>query len=80
MRRLAPELEARARDAEQVLVQDPAVEAVDHHGRVHGLEHAAFDQANLAAATFLGGRADHLDLSARQLVAHGGQRRPRAGP
>src|SRR5207245_377348 len=73
VRRRAAELEARPRDAEQVLVHDPAVEAVDHHRGVHRLEDAALDEPHLAAAALLGGRADDLDATLRQLVAQRGQ-------
>ena len=60
-------------------MQDPAVEAVDHHRRVDVLEHAALDQLHLAAAPLLGRRADHLHAPRRQLVAHGRQRGAGAG-
>src|SRR3989442_10575131 len=68
------ELEASPQAAEQVLVDDPAVEAVDHHRGVHRLEDAALDEPHLAAAALLGGRADDLDATLRQLVAKRGQR------
>ncbi len=77
---LAGELEAYPGDAEQILVQDPAVEAVNHHCGVHALEHAGLDQLDLAAATLLGRRADHLDAPGRELVAHGRERGARARP
>ena len=76
MRGLAVELEGAAYDPEEVLVEDRPVEAVDHHGAVHALEHAPRDEPVLPAAALLGGRADHLDSTLRQ---HGlGQREPGA--
>src|SRR4029453_5767215 len=45
--RKSTRLEAHAHDAEQVLVQDPAVEAVDHHGCVDVAEDPALDQLDL---------------------------------
>src|SRR5262249_19133396 len=79
VRGLARELEAGAHDAEQILVHDPAIEAVDHHRGVHVLEDAAPDELDLAAAALLGGRADDLDATLRQPVPDGGERRARAG-
>jgi hypothetical protein len=79
MRRLAPPLEVHAHDAEEVLVQDRAVEPVDHHRAVHPLEHAGLDQLDLAAAALLRRRADDLDPPRGQPGAHGGQRRAGAG-
>src|SRR6266850_1719857 len=78
VRGLAGELEADTHDAEQVLVHDPAVEAVDHHRGVYGLEDAAVDQLHLAAAALFRGRTDDLHAALRQPVPQRSQRRPRA--
>jgi len=64
---------------EQVLVEQRPVEAVDHHGGVDVPEEARLDQAPLAAAALLGGRADHQDAPGGQAVARGQERGARAG-
>src|SRR6185295_18664030 len=79
VRGLAAELEGAAHDAQQVLVQDGAVEPVDHHRAVHVLEHARLDELDLPAAALLGGGADHLDAALRELGPHRGEGRARAG-
>jgi hypothetical protein len=73
-------LERHAHDTEQVLVEQGAIEAVDHHGAVHAREDARVHEHALAPAPLLGGRADHLDAAAGQAVAHRHQRGARAGP
>jgi hypothetical protein len=76
---LAGELEGGPRDAEQVLVQERAVEAVDHHGRVHVLEEPRLDELDLASAPFFGGRADDVDAPLGA-GPHRGQGRPGSRP
>ena len=65
--------------AQQILVEDVPVEAVDHHGAVHVLKDTALDQLHLSAAALLGWRADHLDAAGRQRVPHRGEGRARSG-
>jgi hypothetical protein len=78
VRGLAAELESAARNPEEILVQDRAVEPVDHHRAVHVLEDPRLDELHLAAAPLLGGGADHLDAALGELRSHRGQRRARA--
>ena len=80
---LARELEGGAGDAEEVLVQERSVEAVDHHGRVHILEEPRLDELDLSAPVLFGGRADHVDAPLGELIPDGGEGgarpRPRGG-
>ena len=78
MRGPARVLEGGTRDAEQVRVEQGAVEAVDHHGTVHVLEDSRLDEPDLSGAALLGWRADDLDASLREPGLHCRQRRARA--
>src|SRR6059058_2113253 len=60
-RRLAVELRLHLDDAERRPPHLRAAAPVDHHRGVHALEDARLHQLDLARATLLGGRADHLD-------------------
>src|SRR5689334_8514124 len=55
--------------------------AVDHHGRVHLLEHARVHETDLARAALLGGRADDVDASREgERAQRGRDGGPGAGP
>ena len=80
VRRLALEGEVEAGARQRDVRQEIAIERVEHHRRVDAAEDARLEQRDLAAAAFLGGRADELDraLEPRGVEACSARKAPSA--
>jgi hypothetical protein len=79
VRGLAVEVEVEVHVRERRVRQQIAIEGVEHHRGVDALEHARFEQLDLAAAALLRGGADQVSTRvAGDLRAHAGEREERA--